>query len=171
MQKIYTSKIILLSFIVSLFNTLNAQTHDHYHDHGQHENHHEHPANEIGIGNFLSYHIGDQEFAYGLHLHYLRAIKDSKFGYGLGYEQVFDEHNHKTVGIIGSYRPLPNLVISLSPGILFPNTESPHSRFIAHSEVVYEFEIRKLHLGPTVEFATSFEEHHLGAGIHLGYAF
>lgn len=63
------------------------------------------------------------------------------------------------------------MVITLSPGILFPNNENPESWFVSHAEVVYEFEIGKLHLGPSLEFATTFEEYHLGAGIHFGYAF
>lgn len=167
----YNKLVLALSIMFSLVIASNAQTHAHEHNHGQHDHHHEHPANEIGIGNFVSYLTGEQELAYGIHLHYLRAIKGSRFGYGIGYEQIFDEHIHRVAGIIGSYRLTPNIIITLSPGILFPNQENPKSSFVVHSELVYEFEIGPFHLGPTIELATTFEELHLGAGFHVGLAF
>jgi len=49
----------------------------------QHHQHH-HPGNEIGLANNLVYLGEEGEFAYGLHLHYLRNIRDSRFGAGLG---------------------------------------------------------------------------------------
>ena len=149
-------------------NSLMAQDHDHLHDlHDPNE----HAANEIGVGNIISYLTGEQQFAYSLHFHYLRSIKNSRFGFGFGYEQIFDEHKHRTLGIIGSFRPISHLNLAISPGILFPNKENPGIRFAFHSEVGYEFELGPVHLGPMLEFATTFEEVHLGAGLHLAYTF
>lgn len=165
-------KKVLLTVLVAicLSSYLMAQDHNHDHDHSQ-DSMLEHPVNEIGIGQFISYLASEKEYAYGLHIHYLRAIKGSKFGFGIAYEQVFDEHIHRTAGIVGSYRPLAHFVFTVSPGILFPNSENPLSRFVMHTEIVYEFEIGHFHLGPSIEFATTFKEFHLGAGLHLGYAF
>lgn len=150
--------------LLSLFvfsNNLTAQSHDH----------HEHALNELGIGNSISYLAGEQEYAYGLHIHYLRAIENSKFGYGLGYEQIFDEHKHRTLGVIGSFRPISPLIVTVSSGVLFPNEENSGYKLALHSELVYEFEIGPLHIGPAVEFATTLEEYHIGAGFHVGFAF
>ena len=157
---------ILLLVLISFQNNIKAQSKVHNHEHD-----HDHAANEIGAGNFLSYHIGEQEFAYGLHIHYLRAIENSRFGFGIGYEQIYDEHKHRTIALIGNYRLLPPLILSLSPGILLPNQENQDFRFALHSELVYEFEFDHFHLGPTLEFATTFEEFHVGIGLHFAYAF
>lgn len=156
----------MLFALVSCQNYLNAQSkvHDHEHEH-------EHAANEFGLGNFLSILVGEQEYAYGLHIHYLRTIKDSRFGFGIGYEQIYDEHKHRTLGLIGTYRLSQPLILSLSPGILLPTRENHDFRFALHSEVVYEFEIDRFHLGPTLEFATSFVEFHIGIGLHFAYTF
>jgi hypothetical protein len=71
--------------------------HDHYHDHHK---------NEIGIANAPVYFLKEKVVAYGLHLHYVRTVKDSKFGIGLGYEHIFDEHRHITLGVVGSCKTL-----------------------------------------------------------------
>jgi hypothetical protein len=144
---------------------------DHEHDHDHSSPHHEHPKNEIGFGNYLSYLAGEQEFAYSMHIHYLRSFEGSRFGAGLGYEQIFDEHRHRSLTIIGAYRPLSLMVLSLAPGILFGTEENPGIRFVLHAEIVYEFEISHFHLGPALEFATAFDEYHIGVGLHVAYAF
>ncbi|MCF8378685.1 MAG: hypothetical protein K9H49_03855 [Bacteroidales bacterium] len=159
--------IVLIISLIIFSNNLTAQSHDDHDDHDDHE----HPMNEIGIGNSLSYLAGEQKYAYGLHIHLLRAIEHSKFGYGLGYEQIYDEHKHRTLGIIGSYRPISPLMVTVSPGVLFPNEENAEYNFALHSEIVYEFEIGSFHIGPALEFATTFEEYHIGAGFHVGFGF
>ena len=163
------SAIIFLLFIGILSNNLWAQQPEHEHDHSQHQ--HEHARNEIGLGNYLSYLAGEQEFAYSIHIHYLRFFEDSRLGAGIGYEQIFDEHRHRSLTMIGAFRLTPPLVLSLGPGILFGNSENPENRFTVHAELVYEFEIGSFHLGPALEFATTFDEYHLGAGLHIAYAF
>ena len=158
----------LLSVLI-LSNGLMAQNpeHDHTHDH----NSNAHPKNEVGVGNYLSYLSGEQEIEYGLHLHYLRSFEESRFGMGIGYEQIFDEHKHRTLGIVGTYRPMAPLTLSLTPGILFASEESQGVRFVLHAEAVYEFDINNFHIGPALEFATSFEEYHLSIGLHMAFAF
>jgi hypothetical protein len=139
------------------------------HEHTDHQHHH--PKNELGIANLLVYLGNEQEFSYGLHIHYLRAFDESKFGAGLGYEQIFDEHAHKTLGIIGSYRPISHFYILLSPGISLYGHEESTIRFALHLETTYEFEIKNLHLGPALGFGYSSQDYHVSLGLHLGYVF
>jgi hypothetical protein len=63
------------------------------------------------------------------------------------------------------------MILSLAPGILFGTADNPGIRFALHAEIVYEFEISHFHLGPALEFATAFDEYHLGVGLHVAYAF
>lgn len=166
----YLSFRVILIASLSIYlleNNITAQVDDNH----DHDHHHEHAANEIGFGNVVNYLVSEQEYAYGLHVHYSRSVKDTWFEYGIGYEQIFDEHKHRALGVIGSYRPLPHLVLSVSPGILFPNPEHEGIRFVFHAEAAYEIEIGPFHLGPMLGFATTFEELHIGAGLHLGFPF
>jgi hypothetical protein len=148
---------------------MQAQDHEHDHDHPQHD--HAHPNNEIGIGNYLTYLAGEKEWAYSIHIHYLRFFEQSRFGMGIGYEQILDEHRHRSLTIVGAFRPTSPLVLSLAPGILFGTQEVPGIRFALHTEAVYEFEINRFHLGPALEFATTFDEFHIGIGLHVAFAF
>ena len=130
-----------------------------------------HAKNEIGFGNYLSYLAAEKQWTYSLHIHYLRFFDDSRMGAGIGYEQLFDEHGHQSVTIMGAYRLSSPLVLSMAPGILFGNPEHPEARFVMHVEAVYEFQLGSFHLGPALEFATTFEEFHVGAGLHVALAF
>lgn len=159
----YTS--ILFFVLLLIGKVLNAQTHQHD------EHHHEHPNNELGIANHLVFLGNEHEFAYGLHLHYLRTFSESKFGAGFGYEQIFDEHSHKTIGIIGSYRPTSGLYFNISPGISFIGPENSTIRFAIHLESTYEIELNHFHLGPAIGFAYDFHDYHLSLGLHLAYGF
>jgi len=166
-----TSGIFLLSILISQ-NGVVAQHHEHSDDPHKHSDQlHAHPNNEIGLGNYLSYLAGEQEFAYGLHIHYQRSLEDSRFGAGIGYEQIFDEHRHRSLVLIGTYRPASHLILSLAPGILFGNQENPGIRFALHTEAVYEFEIDNFHLGPALEVATTFNEYHISVGLHFAFTF
>jgi len=146
-----------------------AQDHEHDDHHGH--DHHVHPNNEIGLGNYLSYLAGEREFAYSMHIHYLRFFNESRFGAGIGYEHIFDEHGHRSLTVIGTYQFKSPFILSLAPGILFGTPEHPDARFVMHAEAIYEFELGHFHLGPALEFATTFDEYHIGMGVHVAYAF
>jgi hypothetical protein len=126
--------------------------------------------NEIGIANSPVYLLKEKEFAYGLHAHYIRGLKETKFGIGIGYERIFDEHNHNTIGVILSYAPLEHLALSLSPGITFPDNDA-NLNFGIHLETLYEFEIGIFHVGPVAEFAYAVEDYHVSLGLHFGFGF
>ncbi|NNC95426.1 MAG: hypothetical protein HKN92_07675 [Chitinophagales bacterium] len=126
-----TSKYFFLLIFFFSANTLIAQ-HDHtdHHDqeHHDHSNHMHDHKNEIGIANAPVYFVKEKEIAYGLHFHYVRTIRESRFGIGLGYERIFDEHKHNTITLVSSYRPLDRFAVQLSPGITFEDNE-PHVNF------------------------------------------
>ena len=158
----------ILSFLV-FTQVLWSQSHDTHAQH--HTDDHAHPRNEIGVAISSGYCVGEKEFAPGLHLHYIRELEESKFGLGLGYERIFNEHKHNTIGIAGSYRPIHPLAIILSPGIAFEGGDHSDIHFAMHVEVAYEFEVGKLHIGPIFDFAYDPEDYHLSLGLHIGYGF
>ena len=76
------------------------------HLYGQEEHHnHDHHKFEFGLANSSVYFVKEKEFAYGLHMHLVRNIEHTKFGFGLGYERIFDKHKHNTIGLVTSYNP------------------------------------------------------------------
>jgi hypothetical protein len=156
-------KNILLLTLFLLSNSLFAQEKI---IHKNHDNH----KNEIGIANSPVYFINEKQFNYGLHLHYIYNISKSKFGIGLGYERIFDEHEHSTFGMIGVYKPIEKLSLSLSPGLTYEN-EVTEPNFALHTEATYEFEINDFHFGPVLEFAYDKEDFHISLGIHCGIGF
>lgn len=155
-----------LVFLIMIFgqHLLAQDSHD---DHS----HHDHHKNEVGVANALVYSMNEKEAAYGLHMHYVRNIGESGFGVGLGYERIYDEHRHNTLGIVGSYRPADKWGFVLSPGVTFEDHESSHLRFAIHVETSYEFELHDFHIGPVVEFAHAAGDNHISIGIHIGYGF
>jgi len=129
---------------------------------------HDHHKNEIGVANSPTYFLKEKVFAYGLHCHYVRNI--SKFGIGLGYERIFDEHKHNTFGLVGTYRPIEKLSFNVSPGLTVED-KSSEVNFALHLETAYEFEVMNFHIGPAFEFAYDPEDYHLSLGLHIGYGF
>ena len=136
-----------------------------------HENYHEHHRHELGLANTAVYFLGEKEFAYGLHFHYIYRIKESKFSVGAGYERIFDEHGHNSFGPLVSFMPVEGFSISFLPGIGFEDDEASEIYPVLHLELLYEFELGDFHLGPTVGFGYEPEDVHIGAGIHIGYGF
>lgn len=138
-------------------------------EHDEHE--HDHHRNEIGIGNSPVYFTKEKTLAYGLHLHYIYNIPESKFGVGLGYERIFDEHKHNTIGVVGNYRPVDKVSLSLSPGVAFEGNTFSEPKFAIHFETAYEFEVKNFHLGPVFEVAYDQEDVHISLGVHVGVGF
>lgn len=161
MHKTFTFLFLFSLISVNLF----SQDHDHSHNHEHH-----HAKNEFGMDNSIVYFTDEAEIAYGLHLHYVRRFKESKFGYGIGYERIFDEHKHNTVGILFAYQPIEPVYLSLSPGITFEDGET-EKRFTLHGEAGYNFDIGDIHLGPVLGAAYGHKEFHLSVGLHIGFGF
>ncbi|MCB0482182.1 MAG: hypothetical protein KDC83_12160 [Flavobacteriales bacterium] len=135
------------------------------------EHHHHHHKNEIGMANAPVYFLQDDEFAYGIHFHYVRKLTESKFGIGLGYERIFDDHEHNTFSLVGDYRPIEAWSINVSPGVTYESRAASQLVFSLHIETAYEFELGDFHIGPAAEWAYDTEDIHISLGIHIGYGF
>lgn len=148
-----------LALFLSTFLCIAQETHEH--------NHNKH---EIGTSISPVWHSNESGAELGLHVHYVYTFPHSKFGVVGSYERIFDEHKHNFIGIGASYRPIPRLSFSFSPGVAFEGEDKDHKEFAMHMETVYEFELGFLHLGPMLEAAYHPEAWHFSAGIHLGVA-
>jgi len=161
--------LLYLSFI-GLQAFTQTESHEHHnHQHGHsHDGHHK---NEIGVANAPVYYVKEKEFTYGLHLHYIHQLGSSKFGLGLGYEKIFDDHEHQTVGLVANYRFPNGVSFNVAPGVTWEHNHTDELNFALHLEAVYEWEFGNFHLGPVAEFAYDPEDYHLSLGLHLGYGF
>ncbi len=162
----YIYTIILVLFSINLM-AQHKHDNDTNHKSKSHKEH-KHHKNDIGIANNAIYLFGENEFVYGLDAHYIRTIKDGPFGIGVGYERIFGEHAHQTIGIIGRYKPTENWLINLSPGISF---EEDETNFGVHLETAYLFDVGIFHMGPVLSVSTDMEEAHGGIGLHIGFGF
>ncbi len=158
-------------FLFFLFLTARLSSQSSHVDDHEVGDHHDHHRNEIGIANSPVYFVKEKELSYGLHIHFIHTLRESKWGIGAGYERIFDAHGHHTIGIIGSYRPIDPLSFILSPGITFEDANPGETAFALHAETAYEFEAGHFHLGPVLEFAYDPEDFHISLGIHIGFGF
>ncbi|PKP39364.1 MAG: hypothetical protein CVT98_02060, partial [Bacteroidetes bacterium HGW-Bacteroidetes-15] len=120
-------------------------------DHHHHDHHHN-SSWELGVAAGGVYLVNEQEYAMGLHLHLLKRIpKLERLSLGLGFETVFDEHTHFNTAIVAKYDVWKGLSFVLSPGLLFLKHESAwETDFSTHFEMLYEFQLGKVHLGPVI---------------------
>jgi hypothetical protein len=135
-------------------------------DHDVHHHDHESGSVEVGLSNSLVYIPGEQNFAYGLHVHALYTFAETPFVLGLGYELIAGEHLHQTVGPMFSYRPTDPLNLCVSPGLIF---EDDNVALSVHVETTYEFELHGVYLGPTLGSAYNAEDIHISLGLHTGW--
>ena len=157
-------KALYTLLFLTITQTLFAQSHGHHSGSDSHRN-------EIAIANSPIYIIREKEFAYGVHMHYIRSFKETRFGLGVGYERIFDEHKHNSIGVILNYTPAEHFALSLSPGVTFRDINGSDLHFGFHIETLYEFEIGIFHIGPVAEFAYSVKDYHVSLGVHLGFGF
>jgi hypothetical protein len=169
MQIKMRSFFLLVMFLA--IKTILAQNHIAGSDHSDHNHDHYHAKNEIGVANSLVYLINEKATAYGLHLHYIRNIKHSGFGIGMGYERIFDEHKHNTIGPALKYEPVKRLSLIFSPGIMVEDDHLNEPNLALHFETAYELELKSFLIGPAFEFAWSTGDLHFSLGLHLGFAF
>jgi hypothetical protein len=157
----------ILLFVLGLSPLLLAsQTDDQHNDVHNHLSDHRH---EIGVSNAPVYFLKEQHFAYGLHGHYVFNIKHTRFGVGLGYERIFDEHKHNTMGVVVSYFLTDDWLVSISPGATFEGHINSGLTFSTHIETVYSWDVGDFHLGPAFEFAYDEEDYHISLGLHIAY--
>lgn len=156
-------KFLLFSFFLSFAVVVSGQEHA---DH-EHEHHHVH---EIGVSVSPVYFTKEKELSVATHLHYVYNFPHTKWGVGLGYERILDEHKHNFIGLEVNYRPLHRLTLNLSPGVAFEGEHADEKDFALHFETVYEFEFGAFHIGPAMELAYHPEDYHISFGVHIGLA-
>lgn len=152
-------KVYLLSLFV-LLTSIYTKAQEHNHEHGH--------VHEIGVSFAPVYFFGEEELSVATHFHYVYNFPHTKFGVGLGYERIFDEHKHNFVGVEINYRPVHELTLNLSPGVAFEGEHPDEKEFALHFETVYEFEFGTFHLGPMFELAYHPEDWHIALGLHVG---
>jgi hypothetical protein len=158
--------ILIAGLLVFLFYITPAQN-NHNHEHHQHADVHKY---HVGVGGAATYLISESKFAPGVHVHFIRQFgHQNRWGLGLGYETIFDEHQHNGVNLLVNYHPLKHLSVNAVPGIIFTEHDGEKERKPAfHTEAVYEFNVGKLHLGPMVGFGFDEEHSHFSVGVHAG---
>lgn len=154
---------ILIAFVFVMLVVWNGKSQEH-HNHDHEHNH----VHEIGISMAPVYFFGEEELSFATHLHYVYNFPHTKFGVGIGYERIFDEHKHNFVGLELNYRPVHQLTLNISPGVAFEGEHPDEKEFAMHFETVYEFEFGRFHIGPVFELAYHPEDVHVSLGIHLG---
>jgi hypothetical protein len=159
------AKYIFILFIVLFVHLANAQqNHEHEHEHKHHHTH------EVGVSVAPVYFTNEAAFSIATHLHYVYNFPHTKFGVGVGYERIFDEHKHNFIGVELNYRPVHRLTLNISPGLAFEGEHKNEKDFALHFETVYEFEFGAFHIGPVLELAYHPEDYHISLGIHIGLA-
>ncbi len=157
-------------FIVLSFIALNSFAQTAINNENEDHDHHEEHRNHIGLAVGPVYVLHEEEYAPGLHFHYmyLFQVANTEFGIGLGLESILDEHRHYATSINLSYLPIHNLTLTVSPGIQFgPDVEE----FTSHFEASYEFNFGEIHLGPVLEYAYAKDDEHAMLGLHVGFGF
>lgn len=130
------------------------------------EHEHVHPFFEIGISSAAVRLIEEKEMTIGFHTHLSANISHHlPFIAGMGYEYILDEHQHHSIGVLLGWNPIHELFFSVSPGI---TSNKGIFQFTTHLEASYVFELGKIHIGPSVEYAYSRGDTHISIGIHLG---
>lgn len=144
---------------------------------GEHCIHHEDHFHDKELGLIAApvWFIGsDEPAAVGLHAHFIKRLGQAPFGLGVGAEYIADEHQHQTYSLLAQWTPIPALHFVVAPGVAMEREEGAESLeagWACHFEVIREFELGKLDVGPAMEYAIDAHGAHLALGIHFGIPF
>jgi len=170
-----TISFIVINALTQPIFAENASPNTHHDEHEEGHINHAH-AIEIGMSAGYVYLEPEDESAFGLDLHFIRRFQGESFkkylGLGVGFETIFADHLHYNVmGSIAIY-PYRNLVVILSPGIVFvEHHEELEKRYSTHLEAVYGFLFGEYEIGPVLGLAQAEDDIHYIIGIHLGKGF
>ena len=164
MQHQITRSILLFNFSLLTFVGLSQSDSLSHHGHAHHHN-------EIGIANAIVFLAAEDEFAYGLHAHFLHAIAASNWSAGFSAERIFDDHRHQTFSLIIAFQPAEGFTLSAAPGWATENGDFSKGQISLHIECTYELELGEFHIGPLAEVAYEPEGMHYALGLHLGFGF
>lgn len=159
-SKLFSILLLVFLPIISLAQKMDEEDpHHHDHDHRFH------------IGGAISgiWLVNEKEPGLGIHLHYTYRIPKTRLDLGLAAEGIVAEHDHMTIGITGIYNLVGGLNINLSPGYSFEAFNISEGHLLLHIETSWEFDLNRIHLGPSLGYAFSREDNHLSLGLHVGY--
>lgn len=133
-------------------------------------------ANELGLSVAPVLFNLEEEIGWGLHAHFIHRLGQSPFGIGGGAELILDEHRHQTYSFVGQWTPLPALHLVIAPGVAIEKevengVEEWEKGWAVHFELVKEFGLGKLDIGPSLEYALDAHGSHYAVGVHLGIPF
>jgi hypothetical protein len=133
-----------------------------------HADEHDHGNFELG-GSIGPAYVVDEGWSASVHFHAVWFIPDTPVGLGIGYERLFDDHNHNTVSFVSQFHIYAGWSAALAPGITW---EEDAINASLHIETFYEFEINDyVHAGPSFELALDKHAPHLTPGLHMGIGF
>ena len=165
MSKGISLAILTLFAVLLIFESAYSQDHD---EEDQH-----HHKNEITFAAGIVLLVSEDKITEGIHLHYIRGIgENNRFGLGVGFETILDEHKHYTISLVIHYRVYEGFIIAYAPGaIILTRSNFYKYQFAHHIELAYEFELGVLHIGPVAELGIERNGIHYMGGIHLGIDF
>lgn len=169
---IYRIKVIFILLVFQTIHVAGQLSHAHAADSQGHES--DDPHNyHVGIGMAAAHVNGEQGLVPGFHLHFLRQLGVHKrWGMGLGYEAIVDEHRHNGLNLLFNYRPVHAVSILAGPGmILVKHDGNTEIKPAIHAEAVFEFNVGGLHLGPMIGYGADKDDHHFSVGVHIGLGF
>jgi hypothetical protein len=157
-------KILLLLIASPLFC---FSQHNHDDENHSHEDHSHNNEFAIGLGV-----IPEHENALGIHAHYIKGIGlNNKFGAGISFETILDDHEHHSFSLISLYRFDFGITVAYAAGILRVVEDEPEYQFSQHIELAYEIPFGELHIGPQIDIGIEEEGIHYMFGVHLGIDF
>lgn len=131
----------------------------------------EYYVHEFGGGYDLVRINGEQTWTTGAHAHYAYMMGGGRYGVGAGFEMIFDEHKHKTIGAVIAYRPLYPMTVLLLTGATWDNIPFSEVRLAVQGEILYEWAWRNLHFGPSLRYSYDPDDTRYSLGVHIGAGF
>jgi hypothetical protein len=161
--KIYLLLFIAFGFVSYAFAD-EPRKHDHRHD--------THPFH-LGFGTAITHIFNEPGIAPGFHLHLIRQFgNELRWGIGLGYEAIADEHLHNGLNLILNLQPVNRFSVNIAPGITLGRHDGKTEILPSgHLEAIYEFDIGKIHLGPMIGYGLDRNDSHVSFGLHIGLGF
>jgi hypothetical protein len=163
------NKSLILFIVLNLiFLSVSGQ-----HDEHEHQHLHDFHKYHLGFGVAGAHVLSTNGISPGFHLHLLRQLGDERnWGIGLGYEAIVEENLHNGINLLANWHPVDFLSLNAGPGFTFGNHDEKIEVSPAfHTEVVFEFNVGNIHIGPMAGFGIDKEESHFSLGVHVGFGF
>jgi hypothetical protein len=140
--------------------------------------HNDHESDELEVGVSVGYAYLEEEKEEGinLHLHVMKRLSNEGIqkylSIGFGVETIFTNEDHYGAMFSLGIHPLPNLVLTVSPGWEWEKHEGVwESGYATHIEATYVFEGSGFHYGPVASYTKAQDDQHFSIGMHFGMHF